>query len=138
MPTIGELIKNEGIVIDRSREIAEKEISNSEIESLNKANKVDRLRKLCKLGKRISFVVFTPGTESGRKFHCVHLIDAEVKKTSEGNYIITGIDAELSLADNFKELTNLPKNIILTKNFVKNVFRSYRIDRILNGTILFS
>ena len=50
MPTIGELIKNEGIVIDRSKELVEKEISNSEIESLNKANKVDRLRKLCKLG----------------------------------------------------------------------------------------
>lgn len=135
MSTIGELIK--GVFMNRSKNV-EKKFSDREIEGLNKANKVDRLRKLCKLGKRISFVVFTPGTESGRRFHCVHLVDAEVKRTSEGNYIITGIDAELSLNESYKESACPSKNIVLTKSFAKDVFRSYRIDRILNGTILFS
>lgn len=135
MSTIGELIK--GVFMNRSKNV-EKKFSNREIEGLNKANKVDRLRKLCKLGKRISFVVFTPGTESGRRFHCVHLVNAEVKRTSEGNYIITGIDAELSLNESYKEYSCPSKNIVLTKSFAKDVFRSYRVDRILNGTILFS
>lgn len=135
MSTIGELIK--GVFMNRSKNV-EKKFSDREIEGLNKANKVDRLRKLCKLGKRISFVVFTPGTESGRRFHCVHLVNAEVKRTSEGNYIITGIDAELSLNESYKEYSCPSKNIVLTKNFIKDVFRSYRVDRILNGTILFS
>lgn len=135
MSTIGELIK--GVFMNRSKNV-EKKFSDREIEGLNKANKVDRLRKLCKLGKRISFVVFTPGTESGRRFHCVHLVNSEVKRTSEGNYIITGIDAELSLNESYKEYSCPSKNIVLTKSFAKDVFRSYRVDRILNGTILFS
>lgn len=135
MSTIGELIK--GVFMNRSKNV-EKKFSDREIEGLNKANKVDRLRKLCKLGKRISFVVFTPGTESGRRFHCVHLVNAEVKRTSEGNYIITGIDAELSLNESYNKYSCPSKNIVLTKNFAKDVFRSYRVDRILNGTILFS
>ena len=135
MSTIGELIK--GVFMNRSKNV-EKKFSDREIEGLNKANKVDRLRKLCKLGKRISFVVFTPGTESGRRFHCVHLVNAEVKRTSEGNYIITGIDAELSLNESYNKYSCPSKNIVLTKSFAKDVFRSYRVDRILNGTILFS
>ena len=134
MPTVKELIES---VVKISND-ADSNSSSKETEAIKKANKVDRLRKLCKMGRKICFVVHTPGTETGRKFHCVSMIDAEVKKTEAGNYTITGVDMELTLTKMVENNCDIPRRVMFSKIDDKNkVFRTYRIDRIVDGTILF-
>lgn len=140
MATVRELMESLKTTLAKGeKKFSIDEVSNSGGENFKKLNKVDRLRKLCSDGKRIGFIAFCPETRSGRPYHCATLVNAEVKKTSDGNYIITGIDVELTLG-NFAEQGKIPgKRVVISRNFDGNeVFRSYRIDRIVDGTIVFA
>lgn len=138
MPTIAELING---IVREEREIACSPIAlekEKREESLKKANKVERLKRLCKEGRRIGFIVETPGTKSGRPYHSTFLMDAEVKKTEDGEYVITGIDIELSLVASLEANKKASKRAVITKKMNELCFRSYRIDRIMDGTIVYS
>jgi hypothetical protein len=119
-------------------EIKEERIPTSTEDGLSKANKVKRLKKLCEENRRIGFVVETPGTTHGRPVHAVMIVNAKVEKTSAGDYIIIGRDVELELTKK-AEQGELGKNAVITLSGStgSEVFRSYRIDRIFNGSITY-
>lgn len=133
--TIGGFIMKVRDLAKKNEEVKSVVCERIEEDKLRKANKVVRLKKLCAMGKRIGFVVYTPGTESGRPFHAVQMVCAEVNKTAEGNYIIKGVDVELSLTQDAKNEAKISKRAVIAEKFDSKCFRSYRIDRILDGTI---
>ena len=95
--------------------------------------KVSRLRRLAKNGGRVAFVAFTPGSGEDRRVQSVILRDVSVKKTSNGDYIAVGRDLEHEerlQIENGGERRPYSKR----RKFEK-VFRAYRVDRIVNGTI---
>lgn len=104
---------------------------------IKKANKLDKLRRLCKSGRKVAFSVYTPSTEQGRLVHSTILRDAVVSRTSHGDYIITGRDIEEELKfdlSNGVQSEKLKSSKRRKKSDLK--FRAYRIDRIIDGTIL--
>lgn len=103
-------------------------------ENTKKLNHVDRLKRLCKEAKTISFLAVTPGTTHDRNVHAVMLQDAMVEKTKEGNYIIKGRDLEEELKLDLKNEIPAEELSIMRKR-EKCVVRSYRIDRIIRGSI---
>lgn len=140
MPTVKELI--ESIISERKAEyvnlkvVEENNEKRDEEKAIKKLNKVDRLRKFCKDGKRVGFIAYTPGTESGRKFHCVNMIQSKVEKTKEGNFVIVGYDVELTLTKMVENGVDISKRVMFSKIKPEyKVYRCYRVDRILDGTI---
>jgi hypothetical protein len=135
MPTVKELKAPALAEQEEVTEIVE-EVRNDE--KLKKANKVKRLQNLCKEGRRVGFLVYTPGTESGRLVHAATMEDATVEKTQEGNYIIKGRDLEEELKADLANGANPETLSVLRKRpDDQKKFRSYRIDRIINGTIVY-
>ena len=86
-------------------------------------SKVRRLQNLVKEGATIGFVAHTPGSERGTGTQSVLLKNAEVKTTKSGQHVITGRDIQLEAE----------RGKIDRKN---PTIRSFRIDRIVNGTIM--
>lgn len=85
-------------------------------------SKVRVLRKMASENRVIGFVVHTPGSERGLATQSVVLKNAEVKCTGSGNHIITGRDLQLEAGRG-------------RINHEDPEIRSFRIDRIVNGTI---
>lgn len=138
MPTVKELIESFTSTNKEIARVPELEEADREEKAIKKLNKVDRLRKLCKGGKKVGFIVQTPGTESGRMFHCVTMMQAKVEKTLEGNFIIVGYDVELTLTKMAKSGADISKRVMFSRIKPEyKVYRSYRIDRILDGTIVY-
>ena len=87
------------------------------------ASKVETLKRLTGYKRAVAFVAHTPGTQRGTSTQSVILKDATVRQTGDGNYVITGRDIQLE-ADRGRIDHENP------------VIRSFRIDRIVNGTIM--
>lgn len=128
---VKEFVKEKKITKEEAVEII-KEHKNEE--AIKKLNHIDRLKKLCKEAKTISFLAVTPGTTHDRNVHAVMLQDAMVEKTKEGNYIIKGRDLEEELKLDLKDEIPAEELSIMRKR-EKCVVRSYRIDRIIRGSI---
>ena len=98
-----------------------------------KEHKREKLARIAKEEGIVSFVVKTPGSSQGDPVQAIILRDATVKKTKEGNYIVTGRDLEeeeriqLSADHVRRAYKSRPKK--------EMVFRAYRVDRIINKTI---
>ena len=104
-------------------------------EYTKKLNHVERLQRLCKEAKIISFLVKVNKTEHDRQVHAVMLKDAIVKITAEKNYVITGRDLEEELKLDIKNGVDEDKLSIIKKREKDTVIRSYRIDNIIRGSI---
>ena len=128
---VKEFVKEKKVTKEEAIEII-KEHKNEE--AIKKLNHIDRLKKLCKEAKTISFLAVTPGTTHDRNVHAVMLQDAMVEKTKEGNYIIKGRDLEEELKLDLKDEIPAEELSIMRKR-EKCVVRSYRIDRIIRGSI---
>lgn len=104
-------------------------------EKLSKMNKVERLKKLSLIVPQVAFVVHTPGSKSNRSVQSVILRDFTVEKTSDGNHVVKG----RNIADEAK--LDLKKNISMSlmkkREHEDCVIKSYRVDRILNGSIIY-
>lgn len=138
MPTVKELIESFAGVNKEVVRVSELEEAEKEERAIKKLNKVDRLRKLCKGGKKVGFIVHTPGTESGRVFHCTTMMEAKVEKTLEGNFVIVGYDVELTLTKMAENGVDISKRVMFSKIKPEyKVYRTYRVDRILDGTIVY-
>lgn len=104
---------------------------------LRKANKVVRLKALAEKEATISFVVETPGTTHDRMVHAVMLKNFCVRETKDGNFIVTGLDVEETLkADIERGIDSL--SVFRKRDSDNSEIRTYRIDRIVNGTITWS
>lgn len=134
MPTIKELME----AVVAKEEVVPQEIEHKKNDAIKKMNKVKRLKKLCEGGGKVGFIAYTPGTESGRMFHCVNMMQAKVEKTLEGNFVIVGFDVELTLTKMAENGVDVSKRVMFSNIKPEyKVYRSYRIDRILDGTITF-
>ena len=106
--------------------------------SLTKSNLVKRLKKLATMGATITFLAETPGTKSGRAAHVAMLKNFEVKKTQDDNYVVTGRDIEEEAKADIAagvEVLKVEKERD-TEHGAK--FRSFRIDRIVRGSLNYS
>lgn len=130
---VKEFVKGKKITKEEAVEII-KEHKNEE--AIKKLNHIDRLKKLCKEAETICFVVETPGTTHSRQVHAAFLKEAGVKKTSSGNYVITGRDIEEELKRDIDN--NIALSILRKRKDTEKCYRSYRIDRIVRGSINWS
>lgn len=83
---VKEFVKEKKVTKEEAIEII-KEHKNEE--AIKKLNHIDRLKKLCKEAKTISFLAVTPGTTHDRNVHAVMLQDAMVEKTNNQNLFST-------------------------------------------------
>lgn len=104
-------------------------------ESTKKLNHVERLQRLCNESKTISFLVKVNKTEHDRQVHAVMMKDAVVKLTADKNYVIVGRDLEEEMKLDIRNGVNPDELSILKKREDGCVYRSYRIDNIIRGSI---
>lgn len=103
---------------------------------LKKANMETRLRKLATDGKRVAFLVLTPGSSDGRPVQSVILVNFEVKRTAEGNVIVCGRDIEHEILADLEAGIAVERHVATASRAKEDcVIRSYRIDRILSHTM---
>ena len=96
----------------------------------------DRLRRLSEEKKRVSFLVYTPGTEHERPVHSVQMKDFYLKKSKDGNVLVVGRDLEQELMSDMSKSQGPEPGGHRRKS--QKVFRSYRLDRIVPRTVLFA
>lgn len=108
----------------------------NKIEALKKANKVERLIALAKMGvKQISFTVNTP-TSVDRVVQSVTLRDFKVRETKDGNFIVNGRNVAKELENDMHRFGKV-NSLLKTRSKEDCIFRSYRVDRMIDGTISF-
>ena len=106
---------------------------------LKKANMETRLRKLATDGKRVSFLVLTPGSSDGRPVQSVILVNFEVKKTADGNVIVCGRDIEHEILADLEAGIAVERHVPTASRAKEDcVIRSYRLDRILSHTMMWN
>lgn len=129
---VKEVIKGYVPVVVKA-ESAMKEVEHDE--ALAKANKVKRLKRLASEGAAVAFLVSTPSSATS-KVQAVFMRDFEVKETLDGNFIVNGRDLEEELkADIARGMNPASLSIMRERKKEDMVFRSYRIDRIIRGSI---
>ncbi len=82
------------------------------------------LKKAIEQKKNVCFVAKTPTSDRGATTQCVMLRNAHVHRSKAGNDLITGRDIQLEILGFGKV------------NHENPVIRTFRIDRIINNTIM--
>lgn len=138
MPTVKELLSS--AVINKEPELPQETVEEIQRrKALKKLNKVKRLQALSNDGATVSFLAYTPGTSQGRPVHGTILKDITVKKTLEGYYVVVGRDLEEELKTDISNgCSSSDLSVLRKRDKDKAVFRSYRIDRIIDGSISWS
>lgn len=99
----------------------------------NKEHKYEKLKRLIKENGIVCFVAYTPSSQLGNRCQAVMLKDAQVKRSIvDGHYFITGRDIA---KEETAQLDNAVRKSYCKRPKYEQQLRSYRVDRIINGTI---